>query len=183
MKTLHVLVSSLLLVLMASCGTTSKVSSEEMQQIEDMVHNRAFEFVAEWAMPLATNSLTQISNVGLLPPGSNINQINLLGNSNFIKIEGDSVSAYLSYYGERQMGGQYGAVDTGITFNGVPRDFNVVRNDKKNSYSIKFDINDGAEAYQVNMTLFPDLAGSVVINSNQRFSIRYQGRAQLIAGQ
>ena len=73
------------------------------------------------------------------------------------------------------MGGGYGQTNTGIKFEGGPTDFEISKDDKKNTYSIKFDVNDRSEAFQVNMTLFPNMTASVNINSNERFSIRYQG--------
>ncbi|MBC29975.1 MAG: hypothetical protein CMH48_03935 [Muricauda sp.] len=177
MRTLFKFLFVLLLVSVVGCGTSSipKASPEQLAELENLVENKKIFFEAEWAMPLTTNSLNQISNAGLLPPGSTANQINLIGNNNFLKIDGDSVSAYLPYYGERQMGGGYGQTNTGIKFEGGPTDFEISKDDKKNTYSIKFDVNDRSEAFQVNMTLFPNMTASVNINSNERFSIRYQG--------
>ncbi|UJH67337.1 DUF4251 domain-containing protein [Allomuricauda sp. SCSIO 65647] len=178
MKTLHVLMSSLFLVLMASCATTSKVSTEEMQQLEDLAQSRAFRFEAEWAMPLVTNSLSQINSALLLPPGSTVNQINLNGNNNYIKIQGDSASVYLPYFGERQMGGSYAPRNTGIHFEGIVDEMEMVKNEKKNSYEISFDMEaeESAEVYQVYILVFPNLSANVNINSNQRFPIRYKGK-------
>ncbi|AKA36380.1 DUF4251 domain-containing protein [Flagellimonas lutaonensis] len=180
MRTLFKFLFVLLLVSVVGCGTSSipKASPEQLAELENLVENKKIFFEAEWAMPLTTNSLNQISNAGLLPPGSTANQINLIGNNNFLKIDGDSVSAYLPYYGERQMGGVYNQSNAGIKFEGVPTDFEISKDDKKNTYSIKFDVNDRSEAFQVNMTLFPNMTASVNINSNERFSIRYQGKAK-----
>lgn len=180
MRTLFKIFCVFLLMFVAGCGSSSisKTSPEQLAELEELVEDKKIVFEAEWAMPLASNSLNQIGNAGLLPPGSTANQINLIGNNNYLKIDGDSVSAYLPYYGERQMGGVYNQSNAGIKFEGVPTDFEIAKNDKKNTYSIKFDVNDKSEAFQVNMTLFPNRTASVNINSNERFSIRYQGKAK-----
>ena len=150
------------------------VSQANIDALDNMITNKNFEFRAEWAQPLVTTSLNGLVNSGLLPPGSSINRINLQGNSNFLRMEGDRVWADLPYYGERQAGGAY-ARATGIEFDGIPTDLEITENEKKQSYLIRFDIRNKAEAYQVSLELFPNLSGTISVNSTQRLNIRYSG--------
>lgn len=161
-------------VTILSCGTSREVSTEDLARLDTIIKNQYFEVQAQWAMPLATNALNQLANAGLFRPGDNASQINLQGNSNYFKFEGDTVSADLPYYGERQMGGSYNR-NTGIEFKGVPKDLKITNDSEKNRYNINFTINDETENYQVSLTLYPNLNALIYVNSSQRNSINYRG--------
>src|SRR5690606_7693517 len=112
-------------------------------------------------------------------PGSTAGQINLVGNTNYLRMDKDSISAYLPYFGERQMGGNYGGTNGGIEFEGVPKNLKITPTDK-NGYNISFSINDkenNPENYRVYIQIFHDLNANMVISSSQRLSIRYRGVA------
>jgi hypothetical protein len=89
-------------------------------------------------------------------------------------VASDTVSAELSYYGERQMGGGYNSKG-GIEFKGVPKNYEVSKNAKKNYYTLRFSISEKSENYQIWLNLFPDLSGTLSINSSQRHPITYYG--------
>ncbi|WP_430966795.1 DUF4251 domain-containing protein [Spongiimicrobium sp. 2-473A-2-J] len=165
-------------LLLWTCGSSEKTTARYFQDtkaLDELVAQQAFKISADWAQPMATNSLNQLANAGLLPPGSTINRINLVGEANYLKVEGDTVSAYLPYFGERQMSGGYNA-DQGITFKGVPKNFEITKNEKKQRYVMRFQINNKTETYQVNAELFPNLSSTISVNSSQRFVIRYDGQ-------
>ena len=126
-------------------------------------------------MPLTTNSLNQISNAGLLPPGSVANRINLIGNANYLRIKGDSISAFLPYFGERQLAGGYNNNNVGIQFNGIPKEYSVTKDEKKQQHNIRFNINNNTENFQVYITVFPNMTATMNINSSHRFAISYSG--------
>lgn len=162
-----------------SCGSSKKTASTDAWMLNKLItEQQAFEIESRWAQPMATSAYNQAVN-GLLPPGSTTGQINLIGNANYFKMEKDSVSAYLPYFGERQMGGNYGGTKGGIEFKGAPEDIEITPTDK-NGYNIRFSINDKenkSENYKVYIQIFPDLNANIVINSSQRLSIRYRGVA------
>lgn len=171
-------IAALFLLLSAACKSSSEAFTEaEMEDLKQLVEARNLEIESEWTWPLAKNSMNQIANAGLLPPGSTAGRINLVGSPNYLRIKGDSVSAYLPYYGERHIAGNYNNNNVGIQFEGIPEDFEVAKHEKKQAYKIRFGISDNAEAYLVNVTLFPNLKSEIVVNSNQRFSITYYGEA------
>lgn len=173
----------LLLLIIWACGSSSKMMepTTESRKLDEMIDQKSFEIVSEWAMPQMTNSMNSISNAGLFPPGSAGSRITLIGNPNYLRVSGDSVSAYLPYYGERQMGGGYNNTTTAIKFKGIPKDFEITKDTKDQSYAVHFEINDKTENYNVNLKLFPNLKGSINVNSSQRFQIRYSGDVAAIA--
>lgn len=163
-----------------SCGGASAITDVQRQEFKQLISNGRFEMVADWARPLTTNNLNQISNAGILPNGSTSNRINLIGNSNYFRMKGDSVEAYLPYFGERQMGGGYGSSSNAITFNGLARDLEIAPLDDDTGYKIEFTIAEGTETYQVHSELYPSMRSDLRINSNQRFPIRYDGKVSAI---
>ena len=171
---------SILAGLMLSCGSSSKISDGKSKQLDDLVSSKHFEILSDRAFPLATSSLNSISNAGLLPPGSSAGQISLIGNSNYLKVLGDSVAVYLPYYGERQMGGGYDSDGAGIEFEGIPTDVEITKDKDKQRYDIRFKMKDDSENFNVTITLFPDLTSMINVNSSQRFPIRYSGAVKAI---
>ncbi|SRR5690606_11256246 len=161
-----------------NCGPSQKTNSTDNWILNNLITDQTFEIESRWAQPMTTNAYNQAVN-GLLPPGSTTGQINLMGNANYLKMVKDSVSAFLPYFGERQMGGKYGGANGGIEFAGVPKDLNITSTEK-NGYNIQFTINDKenhSENYKVYIQIFQDLNANMVISSSQRLSIRYRGVA------
>lgn len=175
----------LVVLLVIGCGSTEKthvIKEKDTKILDEMIDSKFFEIESQWAQPQLSNTMTQLGNAGLFPAGSNAGNINLIGNSNYFKMEGDKVKAYLPYYGERQMGGAYNNNKTGIEFDGIPNDFELTKG-KKESYEINFNISDKhspTENYRVMIQIFPNLSSSININSSQRFPIRYRGRAKIL---
>lgn len=173
----------LLIFVLLGCASANKahvIETKDTKALDDLISGKYFEIVSDWAQPQLTSAMAQVGNAGLLPPGSNVGNINLIGNPNFLKMKGNEVEAYLPYYGERQMGGTYNNNRTGIEFEGIPQDFEVNRG-KKDSYEIIFTVSDKntiTETYRVVIQLFPNLSSAITINSSQRFPIRYKGHAK-----
>lgn len=159
-----------------SCGSAKTMGTEaKRQRLDELVSKKSFIIESDRAMPMATNSLNSISNAGLLPPGSSASQISLIGNSNYLKIMGDSIAVYLPYFGERQMGGGYDNDGPGIKFEGIPEDMEINKDEGKQRYDIRFKMTDDSETFNVNVTLYPNLNSMINVNSSQRFPIRYSG--------
>lgn len=176
MNALRVILFLLVSVILTGCSSTSKVtySSEEIATFKDFINNKSFEFIANTANPIPSSGMNAIANTGLLPNGSTISNISLQGNNNYLKFEGDTISASLPYYGERQSGGGYNN-DAGILLNGVPSRYEQEFIPEKNEMRIIFTISENVEVYRITMNLFPNNKATIVVNSSQRFSIRYLG--------
>ncbi|MDT0539719.1 DUF4251 domain-containing protein [Croceitalea sp. P059] len=161
----------------AACSTAKKTNytDEEIALMHKRVESKSIYIDAKWASPLATQSLNSIANAGMLPPGSSINRIDLYGTSSFLEINGDSVSAELPYYGERQIGGAYNSNNVGINFDGKAENMNMTYIPKRNAYVIEFSIANETEVFNINAVLFPNNNVAVNINSSQRLTIKYQG--------
>lgn len=166
-----------LLAVLWSCGSSQKAGASAMQSqaLEQMVEQKSFQIVSEWAQPMNTNAMNSIASSGLLLPGNSGSNISLIANPNYLKMMGDSVAAYLPYFGERQLSGGYG-IGNAIEFKGLPDKLEVSQNIKKETYTIVFTIKEKSEVYQVTITLFNSLASHITINSSQRNFIRYIGK-------
>ena len=172
-------------LLLVGCGSSSKsytVKDRDTTEVDALMENKRFEISSDWAQPQVTNAVAQLGNAGLFPPRSNASNISLIGNTNYFRMDGDQLSGYFPYYGERQMGGGYNNNNTQIEFEGVPLEYEVKRG-KKESYVIRFSINDkniDTENYQVTVEVYPNLSSVIRVFSSHRFPIRYKGYAKEI---
>lgn len=163
----------LILVLMSGCASSKVVDSN---QIKEIVTLQAFSLESDSAQPLVTVGMSQLQNSGLLGPGNSAGNISLIGNSNFLKIKGDSVSSYLPYFGERQSSVGYGTDNGAIEFGGEVKNYSAVWNDKKQHYNISFHAKSSNELFDVRMTLYPNMKSYITVNSAARTSIIYVGK-------
>ena len=123
----------LIVLIMIGCASTKKthvVKEKDTKALDEMISSKFFEIESQWAQPQLSTTMAQLGNAGLFPAGSNAGNINLIGNPNYFRMEGEKVKAYLPYYGERQMGGAYNNNKTGIEFDGVPIDLEITKEKK-----------------------------------------------------
>lgn len=175
MKAIYIL---FILGIASACSSTKELSPMDVQQIESrnaLTATKSYTFVATRAFPMASGPLQQLANRRLLGMENTSGMIQLQGNSNYLHILKDSVSMFLPFYGERQMGAAIGK-SAGIEVMGSISDYNVLPDSKKNTEVIRFSAREGSERYDVTMTVFPSLKTDVVVTSTQRTTIRYEGR-------
>ncbi|MBD0822704.1 DUF4251 domain-containing protein [Aestuariibaculum marinum] len=175
MKALTFLLSLFILTIF-SCGSTQYAATpEEIQALKKLVDSKSFYIESEWAYPQVTAAMSQVLNSPLMRGGaSGGGNINLIGNPNFLKLEGDSITSYLPYFGERRMGGAYGGTDSGIEFKGLVKDYEVKPN-KHSGYTIKFDATSNNENFDVSIDLYPNMKSSMTLTGNTRTTIQYTG--------
>ena len=149
---------------------------KENTALQELVDSQQFRIESAWARPQGGSAVNAIAAAKLQPPGSSGNRISLIGNFNFLELDGDQVSAYLPYYGERQISGDHYSGKQAIEFDGEARELIIEKNEKKKSYDISFDVDNGTETFQVNIQLFKSMKSLLTVNSNQRFVIRYDGK-------
>ncbi|MEP2239046.1 MAG: DUF4251 domain-containing protein [Maribacter sp.] len=169
------------LSIVAGCKS-SKTMISDSHAIHALIASKHIEFTATSASPMVTQSMTAIANSGFIAPGNTVSRIDLNGNGNFLKIAGDSVSANLPYYGERQFGGGYGTT-SGIEFNGLPDNYIQEFNSDKQKYTISFQINDSSDRYTVYVDIFPSRSSVVSVNMANRNAIQYNGSVSAIDGE
>ncbi|WP_158237272.1 DUF4251 domain-containing protein [Aquimarina sp. MAR_2010_214] len=174
MKTLFLIFTSCLLI---SCGSSQnmEVSTNESKVLDELVAQKRLEIISDWASPIASASLNELTNSVLFPPGSTASNISLSGNLNHFRMIGDSISIYLPYYGERQISAGFNNKSNNIEFDGVPEHVKVTYNEKKQRYLMNFKIRNATEWLRVSVTLYPNLRSDIIIHSNYRTSIRYRG--------
>ena len=165
-------------MLVIGCSSSKKAMVTN-PVLDTMMEQQKMEFIATSAHPTVTNAISQIAQSGLLAPGSTVGRIDLGGNSNFLKIDGDSVTANLAYYGERRLGGGYNS-NSGIEFKGGAEDLEIVKDDVKNSYRLSFRVREQVETFNVTITLSSKLIGTLDIIGSHRTRIAYSGRANTL---
>ncbi|MGS2761751.1 DUF4251 domain-containing protein [Sinomicrobium sp. M5D2P9] len=175
MKRLHYFTGLLLLVVICSCGGSKNTVSTpgDMGELDTLVKQKKFRIVNNWANPMVTNAMMSVGD--LLGPQNNIQRINLMGNSNYLDIKGDSVKAYLPYFGERQMGGGYNMDGEAIQFDQKAADMNVEYIEDKKRYRIKFKANKNSESFNIILEIYANRKTNLMVNSTQRNPIRYEG--------
>ncbi|UKM64045.1 DUF4251 domain-containing protein [Flavobacteriaceae bacterium GSB9] len=169
------------MILFLSCGVSKNPPSEaELATLNELVNKRDFTIESDWAYPQATMAMQQVMNSGLMLPGDNAANISLVGNYNFLKIKGDSITSHLPYFGERQMQVDYGGMDSAIQFKGLMENYKVEKN-KNHGYNISFSATSNRERFNVLIAVSPSLKTNMVLNGVSRFPIRYSGTASLIS--
>lgn len=159
--------------MLLGCGATQTLK-EPNAKLDRMMAEQAFEINIRSAEPQVTQAMAQIANSGILPPGNTIGRIDVAGSGYFIKVEGDSVSAHLPYYGERQMGGGYDS-DSGIKFEGIGKNLEIAKDELKQSYTLGFSIASNSENYIVKIAVGTNMTSTASIRSSHRNRIRYSG--------
>jgi len=169
-----VLLNGFAALMLFGCGASQKIK-ESNSALDQLMANKSFEIDIRTAEPQLTQAMGQIANSGLLGPGNSVSRIDVNGSGYFIRIEGDSVAAELPYYGEQQMGGGYTS-NTGIKFNGITEDLEIIKDEMKQGYTIKFTIGASAETFFVATTVGNNATSSTAVRSSNRNRIRYAGK-------
>ncbi len=156
-------------------GAKTTASPAELEALDNLVAKKSFEITARWARPMPSAALNSISNARLLPNGSNAARIDITGNSSYLRLVDNRVEADLPYFGERQMSGGYDSQRTGIQFEGTPENLQIEPNSKTKGYTMRFNINNGIESFQVIAELMPSRSSTFSIVSSHRTQIRYDG--------
>lgn len=164
-----------LLTSIACASSKNNATPEEIAALDQMISNKQFEIKANWAQPMATQSLNSIANAGLLPPGSTASRIDISGTGGYFRMVGDSVMADLPFFGERRMGGYYNQNKTGIRFEGIPKDLSFSSNKKGDGQTMRFTISEESEGFQVIAQLYPNGTARLTVASTHRTNMWYQG--------
>ncbi|MEO6347483.1 MAG: DUF4251 domain-containing protein [Aquaticitalea sp.] len=175
------------LVLITNCSGTKQFTEQENQafaSLKSLVASKKFKIESYKASALASAAFTQVVNSGLLGPGNNASWIDITSNSNYLTIKGDTISAFLPFYGEQHLGGSYpGSNHEGIEFNNAAEDYKVTENDAKHTVMVQFTIDDryrNIEHYNVFITLFPNNHSDIQVLSSSRSSMEFTGNVEVL---
>ncbi|MBC9797943.1 DUF4251 domain-containing protein [Sinomicrobium weinanense] len=175
MKHLHYFSGLILLAVFCSCsGAKNAVSgAQDMGALDTLIQQKKFRVVNDWANPMVTTAMMNV--IGLLGPQHNAQRINLIGNSNYFEMKGDSVKAYLPYFGERQMGGGYNTDGEAIQFDQEATDMDIKYVKAKELYRMTFKARKDSESFNVVLEVYGNKKTVLMVNSSQRNPIRYEG--------
>lgn len=179
MKSIHCIIISFVFCVLCCCSS-SKVETTPEQKIKltQLVQSKNFEITSDMAYPQVRSGMNSLQNSGIIAPGNSISQIDLTGNTNYVKIVGDSIYAELPYFGERQMNVAYNGSDTFISIKGLVNDYSSKENSKDNSYDISFSARTKTEVLKFEINIFPNLSTTMFVNGPTRFPIRYTGKVE-----
>jgi hypothetical protein len=165
--------------MLLSCGS-SKIEStpEQRNNLVKLIQTKNFEITSDMAYPQVRSGMNSLQNSGIIAPGNSISQIDLTGNTNYVRIVGDSIYAELPYYGERQLNVAYNGSDTFISINGLIQDYSTKESLKDNSYDISLSARNKTELLKFEIRIFPNLTTSMLVNGPTRFPIRYTGKVE-----
>jgi len=172
---------TLFTILYISCGSNTKLTTASSTQnflaVQELAKSGSFEVDSQFAQPRASAALSRVANTNILGYGNNASSINIINNPNYLKKIGDSVSAYLPYYGERTI--PLASRDLGgIEFHGVPKDYKIILDEKRKLTRISFNIDDfenPIEKYDVEILLYSTYASEIKVSSASRSPISYTG--------
>ena len=164
----------IIIIIMSCTACKSTATITELNKLKEAVANNNFEFVANSAQPMSIANVSGLEN--LLPIGSNLAHINLIGNPNFLIVKKDSIHLDMPYYGVRRMGGTYGSADVGLKFNGESEAIDTKFNAKKNNYSIKYSLKNPKENLKLTLVLFTNNSATLNVVSSHRNTINYIGK-------
>lgn len=159
-RTFSGLLTGLFLILLYSCGggQSAAEQQQEFHELDELIEAREFEIVNDWALPLRGN------------------RVNLIGNTNFIRFEDDSVTVQLPFYGVRHSGGGYNSGYGGFEFEGIPENLQIQQDRENDKINIAFEANDGTENLNFHIILYPNGNARTSVTSSQRDSMSYQGQ-------
>ena len=178
-RAIHLLCYSLylggILWLLWGCNATkTPADTAALKALQEQVAAQNFRIEALWALPLQSSGLVQVSNAGLLPPGSNVSRISLINTPNSFVFKGDSVFIKLPYYGERQIATNYNRAE-GIDLETLILNLEISTAAKGNYINLDFETQPKTERLQFNIKVYPQNRSLITVYSNQRNTIRYEG--------
>jgi hypothetical protein len=127
---------------------------EKQRQIEAMVNDTDFVFVARTALPTGMRS------------------VNLTTNSNYVKFKPDLIDSYMPYFGRAYSSVGYGG-DTGLKFTGKPEEFSVTKTTK--AFQVNAVVSSSTDKFSLSLNIGFEGSASLTITSNSRSTISYQG--------
>ena len=131
---------------------------EKQKQIQALITSKEFVFEATYALPQGGKS------------------IYLTGSSYTVKFHSDTIESYLPFFG-RAYSVDYGG-EGGIKFVGKPTEFNVVTLKAEKGYNINATIKAPKDYYKLHLSVTPVGNATLIVDSNQRSSISYQGEIE-----
>ena len=184
-KGLKLLCATSVIVLLWSCKAqmTTEEKAQEMTVLNTLLAQQDYRIAIDEAQPFNTNATLQVFYaLNMQTFGDTPGRINVSADGHVIKIQNDSITGSLPFFGERQLGSaSYGGRDIGIQFESKLKDFSKSINEDKGKLIMKFsaDQKDGnTENHDVIIEFFPNHDVFVKVNSTHRTIMGYRGRLE-----
>ncbi len=135
-------------------------AAEAYAAIKKLVNSAEINFEADWAT----------SNTG--------RRINLIGNTNYLKIDHTEGDIYLPFFGTAHSSSVGFNGNGGIEFKGEIENYSTKFNDKKKLVVIKFRTKEKSESFDFTLTLYSNKNANLTVSSNSRSNISYSGKIE-----
>lgn len=135
-------------------------ATEAYAAIKKLVNSAEINFEADWAT----------SNTG--------RRINLIGNTNYLKIDHTEGDIYLPFFGTAHSSSVGFNGNGGIEFKGKIENYSTKFNDKKKLVVIKFRTKEKSESFDFTLTLYSNKNANLTVSSNSRSNISYSGKIE-----
>jgi len=179
---LGLILSSFLWSCKTNTVTKNEANARDMAIIDSLYAQSDYNIAIEAVYPFNTAATTQVANALLWGTGDNANRIDVRGDGNYIKIENDSVDAYLPFFGERRLNaGSLGGINTSIQFNEPLEDLAKEINTQKRKLKLEFTANQKGndnDRYEITIEIYSNTHVTVNITPVYRTFIRYDGRLE-----
>ncbi len=179
MRTLRKSVNAILLItsfslLFIACKSTKNLPEQQ----PEFIPQKRIAISFNSAEPNFNRALEQLSAQGMLGVGNTAGNISLSSSKNYLKINADTINAYLPYFGSRQgisKPSNLGAIE----FNDIPKEFTMIYNPEKKRTKITFSIDQKNSQENYSVVLYISNNGNSVlnVNSTKRDRIAYRGKA------
>lgn len=182
-KNIVLLYAASILILLSGCKTNKiakdKTSTKALATLDSLYARDNYLFEIDVAYPFMTAATSQVTNSLMRNTGNTANRIDVSADNNYIKIENDSVTGYLPFFGERRLNsGTYGSSDVSIQFEEPIKNLTKEINANKGRLELEFRAkqkgNDN-EKYEIKINIFPNKNISVDISPLFRTFMRYDG--------
>ncbi|WP_231490995.1 DUF4251 domain-containing protein [Pedobacter sp. Leaf170] len=162
----------ILLTVIFAATFMQAIAQTDKETTAKIIKEQNYTFNAQTALPLASNDVNQV--LRSLPGAMGGGTINLIGSQYDLRVTKDSVVAYLPFYG-RAFNAPYNPSEGGIKFKSKDFNYKLTKN-KKGSYTVNIRTNDvKQENYQLTLTVSQNGYGNLVVFSNNKQSINFQG--------
>ncbi|MGL2993917.1 DUF4251 domain-containing protein [Flavobacterium sp. TSSA_36] len=132
----------------------------QQKKIEELIASKQFQFEANRALPMGYRS------------------IDLTTNPNYISFSPDLIKSEMPFFGRATGSVPYGGGEGGLQFEGVPEVFTIEKT--KKGHELKASVKGKNDHFKIQLTIFNDGGGSLMITSNNRASISYTGSISAI---
>ena len=167
------LFSPLVILLITNCGSGSRViSTQDKERLAEIMGRDFWDFQPIYAFPQMSNAYVRGASELMARAGSSLSQINLTGADYFMRLDADSIHAYLPYFGEWDNFYEAGSAGS-IELNTTIRNFH--KEVRKHQVKLKFEARRKVERFNITLEIDLHKKGKLLILSGQRDPIRYEG--------